>query len=453
MGSGMLPITLDVQIDARVTLFALVAGVGSGILSGLIPAIRCSHGDMNQLMRSADPRVSASRTPFRRILVTGQVAMAALVLVLSGLSLKSFSLLQKSDPGFRVTNLLTMAFSPIQSLGYTIPQSHQFYQHLVERVRAMPGVQSVTLSHHVPFGVSSLSLNVVIDGYAMPEGQHAISTQSEIVGDDYFETLGIPILRGRAFDLHDTKDSRKVVIINQTMADKYWPGEDAIGKHIEIQGTKTYSAEVVGIARTVKYRRIVERPLPFMYEPLNQTDETFMYLFIATKADAGSFVSAARSAVRDVDPLQPIYDIHTMNEIVRQQALFEIRILAQIATGAGVLSVLLGVLGIYGMLAYSVSQRRREMGIRIAVGATNGRVFALIVRDGLKLSTAGIAVGLLLASSLGSFLSELVTPADPNDPLVYGIVAAGLVAVTLLSCYFPARRAAQVDPNVCLRSE
>jgi ABC-type antimicrobial peptide transport system permease subunit len=142
-----------------------------------------------------------------------------------------------------------------------------------------------------------------------------------------------------------------------------------------------------------------------------------------------------------------------MNEIVRQQALFEIRILAQIATGAGVVSVLLGVLGIYGMLAYSVSQRRREMGIRIAVGATNGHVFGLIVRDGLKLSAAGIAVGLLLASSFGSFLSELVTPADPNDPLVYGIVAAGLVAVTLLSCYFPARRAAQVDPNVCLRSE
>jgi len=192
IGSGMLPITLDVQIDARVALFALVAGLGSGILSGLIPAIRCSHGDMNQLMRSADPRVSGSRTPFRRILVAGQVAVAALVLVLSGLALESFALLQKSDPGFRVSNVLTMAFSPIQSLGYTIPQSHQFYQQVVERVRAMPGVQSATLSHHVPFGVSSLSLNVVIDGYAMPEGQHAISTQSEIVGDDYFETLGIP---------------------------------------------------------------------------------------------------------------------------------------------------------------------------------------------------------------------------------------------------------------------
>ena len=453
MGSGMLPITLDVQIDARVALFAFVAGLGSGILSGMIPAIRCSHGDLNQLMRSSDPRVSGSRTPFRRILVAGQIAAAALVLVLSGLSLESFSLLRKSDPGFRVSNVLTMAFSPIQSLGYSIPQSHQFYQQLVERVRAMPGVQSATLSHHVPFGVSSLSLNVVIDGYAMPEGQHTIGTQSEIVGDDYFETLGIPILRGRTFDQHDTKDSRKVVIINQAMADKYWPGQDAIGKHIEIQGTKTYSAEVVGIARTAKYRRIGERPLPFMYEPLNQTDETFMYLFIATKADAGSFVSAARNAVRDVDPLQPIYDIHTMSEIVRQQALFEIRILAQIATGAGVVCVLLGVLGLYGMLAYSVSRRRREMGIRIAVGATKVRVFGLIVGDGLKLSAAGITVGLFLASSFGSIISELVTPADPNDPLVYGIVAASLVAVTLLSCYFPARRAVQVDPNVCLRSE
>jgi predicted permease len=204
IGSGMLPITLDVQINARVALFAFVVGLGSGILSGLIPAIRCSRGDLNQLIRSADPRVSGTRTPFRRILVAGQVAVAALVLVLSGLSLQSILLLKQADPGFRVNNVLTMAFSPIQSLGYTIKQSHQFYHQLVEQVRVLPGVESVTLSHHVPFGVSSLSLNVVIDGYAMPEGQRAISTQSEIVGDDYFETVGIPILRGRAFDLHDT---------------------------------------------------------------------------------------------------------------------------------------------------------------------------------------------------------------------------------------------------------
>jgi predicted permease len=273
------------------------------------------------------------------------------------------------------------------------------------------------------------------------------------VGEGYFDTLGIPIVRGRAFDGHDTNDSRKVVIINQAMAQKYWPRQDAIGKRIEIHGERTFSAEVVGVARTVKYYHIVEQPAPFMYMPMSQTDETLMYLVIATQANAASFVNMVRNAVREVDPVQPIYDIHTLTDVVRQQSLFEEKIKAGIATGAAVIAVLLAVFGLYGILSYSVSQRRREIGIRIAVGATTGRVFGLIVRDGLTLSAAGIALGMLLASAAASANAETIAPADPQDPLVYGMVAAALVAVTLLSCYFPARRAARVDPNVCLRSE
>jgi ABC-type antimicrobial peptide transport system permease subunit len=237
------------------------------------------------------------------------------------------------------------------------------------------------------------------------------------------------------------------------MADKYWPRQDAIGKRVEIHGDRNFSAEVVGVAQTVKYYHIVERPAPFMYMPMSQTDETLMYLVIATQADAASFVTVVRNAVREVDPVQPIYDIHTLTDVVRQQSLFEEKIKAQIATGAAVIAVLLAVFGLYGILSYSVSQRRREIGIRIAVGATNGRVFGLIVREGVTLSAAGIAVGMLLASAGSSANAERMAPADPTDPVVYGIAAAALVVVTLLSCYFPARRAAQVDPNVCLRSE
>jgi predicted permease len=451
--SSGLPLFLEVRIDARMALFAFAVGVGSGILSGLIPAIRCSRGDLNHLMRSGDPRVSASKAPFRQILVRVQITLATVVLVVSGHALQSLWRMKNADPGFRVNNISTMAFSPIQSRGFTIRQSHQFYRALVERVRKTPGVESSALGHHVPLGALGNSRDVVIEGYAMPEGQHSLSIASGIIGEGYFDLLDIPVLRGRSFNFHDTNDAPKVVVINQAMAEKYWPGRDAIGKRIEIVGTKPASAEIIGIVRTAKYRNLNEQALPFMYMPLEQTDETFMYLFTATTGDAASFIPVVRNAVREVDPSQPIYDIHTMTDTVRRQALFENRITAQIATGAASVGLILGVLGLYGMLAYSVSRRTREIGVRIAVGATGGRIFRMIVRDGLKLSVAGIAFGLLLSSALAAAMKEMIASSDPDDPLVYGVVVAVLVAVTLLSCYYPARRAARIDPNECLRCE
>jgi predicted permease len=393
---------------------------------------------------------------FRQVLVAGEVMLATVVLILSGLALQSLSLLKKADPGFRVDNVLTMAFGPTMSRGFTVPQSLRFFNQLVERVRQIPGVQAASLGHHVPLGTESMAVDLVIDGYAMPEGQHALSIMSGIVGPGYFEMLGIPVLRGRAFDAHDTDAAPKVVVINQAMADKYWPGQNAIGKHVRIHGPypESGSAEIVGIVRTAKYHNFDERSLPFMYMPLDQTEETYMYLFVATAGDATAFIPLVREGVNEIDPTQPIYDIHTVSDTVRRQALWGDRLSAQIATGAGVVALILGVLGLYGMLAYSVSQRTREIGIRIAVGATNARVFRMIVLNGLKLSGAGIAVGLLLASALASALPEnMVAPADPQDPIVYGTVVVVLLTVTLPSCYYPARRASRVDPNECLRSE
>ena len=268
-----------------------------------------------------------------------------------------------------------------------------------------------------------------------------------------FETLAIPILRGRPFTPHDTSGAPKVVIVNQVMAEKYWPAGNALGKRIQIGGPKPSSAEIVGIARTAKYRNLTEEPLPFLYLPLRQTDETFMYLFVDTKGDPASLIPAVRSTVGEIDPLQPIYDIHTVSDTVRRQALLEIRILAQVATGAGGVSVALSLLGLYAILAYSVNQRRREIGIRMAVGATNGRIFGMIVRNGLKLSLAGIAIGLFVASSVASTISQFLTPADPQNPVIYGAVAAFVGGVMLVSCYEPARRAARIDPDGFLRTE
>jgi len=451
VGSGMFPISIDVHVSGSVGLFAAGVGIGSGIISAIVPAIRCSLGDLNQWMKSADPRVQTARMPFRRILLGAQVAVATMVLVLSGLELQSLSLVQMTDPGFRVNKLLTMAFSPVQSRGMTVAQAQQFYHELLERVRSVPGVESAALGHHVPLGIASHSSDVVIDGYAMPEGKRSLSVATGLVGDGYFQTMGIPLIRGRAFEAHDNGAAPKVVIINQAMADKYWPGADAIGKHIQVQGPNAGSAEVVGIARTAKYRNIVEEPLPFMYTPLDQTGETFMYLFVATQRDPASFVSAVRNAAREIDPDHPIYDIHTMEDIVRRQAVFEFRMMAEVASSAAAVSLLLALFGLYATIGYSVSQRRREIGIRMAIGATNRRIFRMVVLDGLKVSIPGIAIGAVAMMLGASGVAQ--APANPRDPSVYVTAAAVLVGITLVSSYYPARRAARIDPNECLRSE
>jgi predicted permease len=452
ISSGFLPISIEMEVDARVAVFAFAVGIIAGTISSLIPALRCSRGDLNQIMRSTDPRTGSSRMRFRQGLVAAQVAVATVVLLITGLVVQSFSLLRKSDPGFRVENVITMAFDP--TMGGSLPpaQTNRFYENLRQRVRALPGVQAVGLGHHVPLGISDSSTDIAITGYDIPGGERYVPVLSSVITEGYFDVLGIPLVRGRTFDARDTGDSPRVVVINEAMAEKYWPGRSPIGGRIEIRG-RTAPAEVIGVVRTTKYRELLEPNFPFMYLPLAQSQETFMWLFAATESDAASLIPAIRDVVRETDPGQPIYSVGTLADIVRRQALWGDRLAAQIATSASAVGLFLGVLGLYGILAYSVSQRAREIGIRMAVGATRGRVYRLIVLHGLKLSAAGIVAGFILGGALASSVPEMSAPADPEDPIVYGIVMAVLVAVSLVSCYYPARRAARIDPNECLRCE
>jgi len=317
----------------------------------------------------------------------------------------------------------------------------------------LPGVQTAALGQHIPLGVSSSTTDISIAGYEPGPNQQTLSVGSSIVSDRYFDVLGILILRGREFTIRDTQTAPAVAIVNDAMAKRYWPARDALGATIIIQSAPPVTAEIVGIARVSKTRDIGEPPQPFLYLPLEQTRQTAMMLMVETAGDAAALSGAVRAEVRALDPNQPIYDVRTMASHFQQQALWGVRLVAEVITAVGVVGLALGVLGLYAVIAYSVSQRTREIGIRMAVGASERRVLAMVLRQGLGLSAIGIAVGLLLTFALSTVIGDLLNGVNPRDPAVYVAGAAVLLAVTLFATYLPARRASQVDPQSALRAE
>ena len=447
-----LPVRLDTRVDGRVALFALAVGLTSGVVAGLVPAIRGTRADLNAVLKATELRFARSRGWLRQGLVVAQVAAALVMTVLSGLFLQSIRAARNTDPGFRVDHILTLGLAP-RTAGYDLDASRAFYRHLAERVRALPGVRAAAFGQHVPLGVSSSVTEITIVGYTSGPNQESLTIPSSVVGDQYFDVLGIPILRGRAFTTRDTAVAPAVAIVNEVMAKKYWPTRDALGATITLQSTPPVTAQVVGIARVSKTSEIGETPPPFLYLPLEQGRQTGMSLFVQTDGDPGSFSGAVRGEIRALDPNQPIHDVRTLASHFQQQALFGVRLVAEVVSAVGLVGIALSVLGLYAVIAYSVSQRTREIGIRMAVGASERRVLGMVLRQGVVLSAIGVTAGLLLTLVLSTAIGELLNGVNPRDPIVYGASTAVLFAVTLLATYLPARRASRVDPQAALRAE
>jgi putative ABC transport system permease protein len=447
-----LPVQLDARVDARVAVVALVVGLMSGVVAGLVPAIRATHADLNAVLKASERRVAGSRGWMRQGLVVVQVAVALVMMILSGLFLETIRVARGSDPGYRVDHVLTMAFDP-RIVQYDLEATRGLYRRMLERVRALPGVRGAALGQHIPLGVSSSATDIAVPGYDPGPNQQSISVGSSIVGDGYFDVINIPILRGRGFTPRDIEGAPPVAIVNEAMASKYWPTRDALGARIVIQSTPPITAQIVGVARVSKTRDISEPPQPFLYLPLEQNRQTSMVLFVQTEGDPASLTGPVRSEVRALDSNLPIYDVRTMAAHFEQQALLGVRLVAQVITAVGVVGIALSVLGLYAVIAYAVSQRTREIGIRMAVGASAGRVLGMVLQQGLMLSGIGIAAGLLLALGISTVLRELVEGVNPRDPIIYAAATALLLTVTLGATYLPARRASQVDPQAALRAE
>ena len=442
-------------LDSRALIFTLIISLATGLVFGLAPAWQSSNPDVVPVLKG-DPEAAlrGKRRAFglRNMLVVAQVALSLVVLVCGGLFIKSFRKAQTMDPGFNNPNGLIVSLSP-QLIGYDEEQSRNFYRQLLERISHVPGIDAASLTRTLPLGDSSNSNGPILkEGETLAPGSAGRVIMTTVISPGYFKTMQIPVLEGRDFDDRDTQKTQRVVILNERMAQMLWPGESALGKRIFIGADNRDALEVVGVVRTGKYRALAEDPKPFFYYSMGQRRPGSMSLVTRASVDPRSLVSAVRGEVQALDPRVPMFGVKTMDDH-KTYALWAPNMAASFSLAFGVLAILLSAVGLYSVMAYVVSQRTREVGIRMALGANRADVMKLITRQGMRLAAVGVGIGLLLALALAQVLSSLLIGVSGYDVTTFLLVPALLGAVALLACYLPARRATKVDPLVALRYE
>lgn len=442
-------------IDSRALIFTLVISLLTGVVFGLAPAWHSSNPDVVPILKG-DVAVSQlgkrRRFTLRSVLVVAQVALSLVVLVCGGLFVRSFRNAQQMDPGFSAKDVLLLTLNP-QLIGYDEAQNKDFFRRVVEGVSALPGVEAVSAARLAPLGDSSNSSGPILkEGETLARGSAGRNIMNTAVTPGYFKTLEIPILEGRDFDDRDRRGSQRTVIVNQRMAQVMWPGESAVGKRVFVGTEDREGLEVVGVVKTGKYRSLAEDPRPFYYYPTFQRGPTMMTLFVRTTGDPGALASPIRIYIQTLDRRMPVFAIKTMPEHMTW-ALWAPRMAASLSLAFGLVALLLSAVGLYSVMAYVVSQRTREVGIRMALGAQGGDVLRMITSHGMTLAAIGVGIGLILALALARVLSSMLIGISVYDLTIFLSVPALLALVTFVACFFPARRATKVDPLVALRYE
>jgi putative ABC transport system permease protein len=452
-----LPRIAEVKVEGVVLSFTLVISLLSGIVFGLIPALSASNPDLNETLKDAGRSMSggASRQRMRNILVVSEIALALVLLVGAGLLLKSFWRLQRVDPGFNPQNVLTMRMMlPYET--YAKPaQRGAFYKSVLERISSTPGVESASASSRLALTQATTSGTVSGENSAVGPGDLPVEAEWRWITPDYFRAMGITLLAGRDFGAADAEGSPPVVIVDESFANRFYPNGDALGKRIKrgkLDSTRPWMT-IVGIVRHVQSRRLEDPSGVQVYFPFYQDPTAFnMSLAIRTSvSDPLSLSGTVREVIQSLDNNQPVYDVLTLSRIVgnsvgqRRFAMLLMGIFAMVA-------LVLAAVGIYGMMSYSVAQRRHEIGIRMALGAQRLDVQKMVINEGIRLALAGLTIGLAGAFGLARLLGALLFEISATDPITYAEIAVLLVSVTLLASYFPARRATRVDPMIALRT-
>ena len=465
--ANFLPVAFDFSLDANVLGFTLLLSILTGLLFGIAPALQASKPDLVVALKDETalvPGASARRFTLRDLLVVAQVALSLVLLISAGLFLRSLKNAQGIDPGFDPRHVLTMPLN-INLLRYTKTQGQDFYRQVLERVKALPGVQSATLTRTPPLSGASRVSSITIAGREAPdaasnsesagaagENVPVNETLASSVALDYLKTLNIPLLRGRDFNAQDRDGAPGAVIVNETFARRYFPGQDPLGQRVSLGGAQGPWLEVVGLARDGKYVTLGEVPAPFLYQPLAQRHESGMVLLVRTSGDPSQLVSAVRDEVHSIEPNLPLTNARVMEDLL-STSLYPARMGAILIGVFGLLALLLASVGLYGVMSYSVSRRTREIGIRMALGARGGDVLRLVLRQSMTLVALGVGLGLGAAFAATRLLSGFLYGISPTDPAAFIGIAALLSIVSLAASLVPARRAATVDPLVAFRYE
>jgi putative ABC transport system permease protein len=460
--AGALPVAPVFTVDVRVLGFTLALSALTGVLFGLAPALQASRPDLVPALKDETVSLDRGRRfSMRNLLVVAQVALSLVLLVGAGLFLRSVNHARAIDPGFDAERLLVAQLN-INLLRYTRAQGREFYRQVVEHVASLPGVESVSLSRNVALTGSSSTRGLLVEGQTgegndlRSEGGGSAAGDGtvgvNVVGLNYFKTFGVSLVRGRDFGTADTEESPSVVVVNEAFAARHFAGQDPLGKRLSFNGVRGPWREIVGVARDSKYYTLGEGRTPFVYLPLAQNHETGMALVVRAAGEPSALSGAVRREVQSLEKNLPVTDARPMTEVIGT-ALYAARTGATLLTGFGLLALVLAAVGLYGVMAYSVSRRTREVGIRMALGARAADVLRLVLREALTLVACGVLLGLAGAWAASRLLAGFLYGVSTNDPVTFLGTTAVLVAAALLACFVPARRATKVDPMVALRYE
>ena len=445
----------EIGLHVPVFLWTLAISIATGLVFGLAPALQASKPDLNKALKENSGQNTGSfrRSRLRSVLVVSEVAVALLLLVGAGLMTRSFIRLQQVDPGFEAKNVLSM-YIALPTQKYRRPQTNIFYNQLIERVKNLPGVTSVAGIDPLPLSNHNVTTSFLVEGAPVGSLTDRPDAGQRVVTPGYFQTMGIPILKGRSFTEQDRANTSSVIIVNEALAHRYWPNQDAIGKRLgfEDDASKQVWREIVGVAGNVRHKALETEATPEVYLPYQQRPGSFMNLVVRTTSDPTSMIPAIRSQVFGLDKDQPVADIMTMQQRL-DRSVASRRFVMVLLAGFSVLALVLAAVGIYGVMAYLVIQRTQEIGVRMALGAQKHDVLKLVVGKGMALAIVGTAIGLVASLGLTRLIRSLLFEVTPTDWLTFVIVSMVLLVVALLACYIPARRATKVDPLIALRYE
>jgi predicted permease len=444
------PLAIDAAPDARVLIVTIAVAVVTGIVFGLAPAFQASRGDILTSLRGDTAGSGRARSRLRSTLVGGQVAASLLLLKTSGLFVRALSKGHQIDPGYDISHVTTTALD-VSLSGYDTTRQRAFYKELRDRVSRLPGVTTVAYTRVVPLSMNNTGYDISVPGWVAPKsGPKGQWTNANAVDAGYFEALRLPILMGRGIRPSDDQYAPNVAVISEFFANRYWPGQNPLGKTFKLDSSTTLT--VIGVTKDVRFADLTNKPGPFMYVPIAQRWRPDLSLLVRTSGDAKQLIEPIRAEVRAMDANLPAPVTVTLEQSA-SMVLLPQRFAVIVTASLGLAGLLLAAIGLYGVLSFSTAQRTREIGVRMALGATREAVLRMIVREGMRVVVIGVAVGLLLAALATRALVPFLYGVNPLDPGTFVGMTVVLAGVALVASWLPARRAAAGDPMVALRQD